>query len=244
LPVSADVGHTFGRVAAAYDRLRPAYAPDAIDLVVSELSLSSSSVVVDLGAGTGILMRALAPHVGHVIAVEPDDGMRRLIAGDARAGTAEQIPVTDGEVDAVFAGDAFAWFDPGPALSEIERVLRPGGGLALLWRDWYRREQPPLPVEVVEALTDLFHRFRGAGPPPGAWREDIAGSRFVALEHASFAETLVVSGRELADLELTRSSPAALDDEERAALAERIYPLMAEQYALTVVTDVDWARLQ
>lgn len=241
--VSADVGHTFGRVAEAYNRLRPPYAPDAIERVVAELGLSPSSVVLDLAAGTGILTRALTPYVARVIAVEPDDGMRRLIDGDARAGSAEAIPLGDAEVDAVFVGDAFPWFEPTRALSEIERVLRPGGGFALLWRDWFRREEPPLPTEVVELLTDLFTRFRGTGPDHEVWREEIARSPFGVLEHASFARSSVVSGRDLADLELTRSSAAALEDEERVAFAEQIYPLMAAEYTLTVVTDVDWGWL-
>jgi ubiquinone/menaquinone biosynthesis C-methylase UbiE len=231
---------TFGRVADAYDRLRPAYAHEAIELVVWELELSANSVVLDLAAGTGILTRALAPHVGHVIAVEPDDGMRSLIDGDARAGSAEQIPVDDASVDAVVVGDAFIWFDTARALTEIERVLRPGGGLALLWRDWYQREDPPLPAAVVDELTAVYERIRGAAPPPGAaWREAIP----FALERASFTETFVVSGRDLAGLELTRSSPAALGDAEREGLAARIYPLMADEYTVSVVTDVDWTRL-
>jgi len=210
-PASASVGHTFGRVAEAYERWRPEYS--------------------------------LAARVRHVIAVEPDAGMRAFLDGDARPGTAEQIPVADGEVDAVFVGDAFIWFDPAPALAEIVRVLRPAGGLALLWNDWYQREEPPLPDEVRDLLTDLYLRFRGRAAPAGDWRDDIARSPFGPLRHASFEVQSTVSGHYLAELELTRSSPAALEDGDRLALAERIRPLMAPEYALTVVTSVDWTTL-
>jgi SAM-dependent methyltransferase len=47
-------------------------------------------------------------------------------------GTAEAIPLEDGSVAAVTVADAFHWFEPAGALAEIARVLRPGGGLALL----------------------------------------------------------------------------------------------------------------
>jgi SAM-dependent methyltransferase len=242
-PRGSGVGRTFGRVAESYERLRPEYPAAAVDRALAGLGLGPGATVLDLAAGTGKLTRPLAARVGHVIAVEPDGEMRAYLDGDARPGVAEDIPVGDGEVDAVFVGDAFIWFDPEPALAEIVRVLNPGGGLALLWRDWYGREQPPLPDQVRDLLTDLYMRFRGGRPPAGDWRDDIARSPFGPLEHAAFEERSIISGQDLAGLELTRSSPAALANGERAALAARIRPLMAAEYALTVVTTVDWTTL-
>jgi ubiquinone/menaquinone biosynthesis C-methylase UbiE len=242
-PASGSVGRTFGRVAEAYERMRPEYSPAAVDHAVAALGLRSDSRVLDLAAGTGKLTRPLAARVRHVIAVEPDAEMRAYLDGDSRPGTAEQIPVADGEVDAVFVGDAFVWFDPEPALAEIVRVLRSAGGLALLWNDWYQLEEPPLPNEVRDLLADLYLRFRGRSAPAGDWRDAIAGSPFGPLQHASFEVRSTVSGHDLAELELTRSSPAALEDSDRLALGERIRPLMAAEYALTVVTSVDWTTL-
>ena len=238
------LGLTFGRVAEAYDRLRPEYAPEAIDYAIARLGLAPGAAVLDLAAGTGTLTRALRRRIAEVVAVEPDDDMRAHVGGDARAGFAEAIPAEDSSVDAVFVGDAFIWFDAGRALSEIERVVRRGGGLALLWRDWFGREEPPIPAEVGRLLGDVYGCFHGARPPSGAWRDVVGRSAFGRLEHASFEKRLTISGRDLADLELTRSSPAMLDDNERAALGARIHPRMEPSYELTVVTEVDWARLQ
>ena len=68
--------------------------------------------VLDLAAGTGRLTHELALRFAHVVAVEPNDAMRALIAdGEVLAGTAEAIPLDDASVDAVFVGEAFHWFD-------------------------------------------------------------------------------------------------------------------------------------
>ena len=48
-------------------------------------------------------------------------------------GTAEAIPLPDCAVDAVLVGEAFHWFSTVPATAEIDRILSPEGGLALLW---------------------------------------------------------------------------------------------------------------
>ena len=124
---------SFGRVAELYHRVRPPYSQEALDLAQEVLGLTRDVRVLDLAAGTGRLTHELALRFEHVVAVEPNDAMRALIEdGDVLAGTAEEIPLEDASVDAVFVGEAFHWFDPELAIPEIARVLRPGGGLAMI----------------------------------------------------------------------------------------------------------------
>ncbi|MEJ2886334.1 class I SAM-dependent methyltransferase [Actinomycetospora aeridis] len=126
---------SFGAAAEEYDRLRPAPVPAAL----RRLLPSPDVRVLDLGAGTGLVTRSLAAEgVADVVAVEPDDAMRAVLAARspgvaALAGTAEDIPLPDASVDAVVASSAWHWFDPERATAEIARVLRPGGVLGLLW---------------------------------------------------------------------------------------------------------------
>jgi SAM-dependent methyltransferase len=131
-PIAA---RAFGMQAEAYERGRPSWPVDA---VAGLLERFGAGTVLDLAAGTGKLTRILAERADTVIAVEPVDGMRevlreRLPHVRTMSGTAEAIPLPDGCADAVFVAEAFHWFDPPAAAAEIARVLKPGGGLALLW---------------------------------------------------------------------------------------------------------------
>jgi SAM-dependent methyltransferase len=123
--------------AAAYDAGRPRYGEPVVSVLVEELELPSGAPVLELGAGTGQLSRALLDGGLELTAVEPLGPTRELLAaaigGDhVRAGRAEQIPLADRSVEAVFAADAFHWFDESRAMPEIRRVLRPRGGVAIL----------------------------------------------------------------------------------------------------------------
>jgi SAM-dependent methyltransferase len=153
---STEQARSFDRAAAEYDRGRPGWPPAVLDL----LPIPDSSTVLDLGAGTGKLTRVLADRYARVIAVEPLDELRAILAervpeADVHAGTAESIPLGDGELDGVFCGQAFHWFANDVAVGEIARVLRPSGVLALLWN---RTDAPsPLPEAYrrrLEALHD------------------------------------------------------------------------------------------
>jgi ubiquinone/menaquinone biosynthesis C-methylase UbiE len=133
----------FAAVADSYDRGRPEYAPAVVGALVDELQLGPGADVLDLAAGTGKLTRALLAADLDVVAVEPQSELRELLVASVgaervRDGVAEKIPLADGSVDAVTVADGFHWFDRPAALAEIRRVLRPGGGLALLWAvpDW------------------------------------------------------------------------------------------------------------
>ena len=70
---------------------------------------------------------------------------------DAFDGTAESIPLPDGSVDAITCGQAFHWFRTEEALREMHRVLRPGGGVALVWN--VRDVSDPLQARIQEILA-------------------------------------------------------------------------------------------
>jgi ubiquinone/menaquinone biosynthesis C-methylase UbiE len=93
---------------ADYERGRRGWPPDVVDIP----GLPSAATVLDLAAGTGKLTRLLIPAFSRVVAVEPQDAMRRVLDAlcpDAAVlgGTAEQIPLADTSVDAVFVAEAF-----------------------------------------------------------------------------------------------------------------------------------------
>ncbi len=234
---------SFGNVAELYERVRPEYSAEALDLISSELGLEQSATVLDLAAGTGKLTRPLAQRFERVIAVEPNDAMRSLIRGvDALAGTAEHIPLADASVDAVFVGEAFHWFDGPAALREIARVLRPGGGLALLWKMWWEVE-PPIPEEAVELLNDSFMRYGRVAKAHGdEWRAAFEGSAFEPLQEEALDEVLEVDSDLLVDMYLTGSSIALLPAGERDALGARLRELLSGRYRIPIRVELAWTR--
>jgi SAM-dependent methyltransferase len=133
----------FASVAGAYERGRPDYAPAVVGALAAELQIAPGAPVLDLAAGTGKLTRALLAAGLDAVAVEPQTSLREVLAASIGAertldGLAEAIPLADRSVACVTIGDAFHWFDQHAALREIRRVVRPGGGLALLTTvpDW------------------------------------------------------------------------------------------------------------
>ncbi len=143
-----DAAAWFSGVADEYDAVRPQPPADLITLIIQWAGRARPDVV-DLGAGTGLSAAAWAGRARQVTAVEPSEGMRRRAerrfgAAAAESGTrftvldatAEATGLPDGCADVVTASQAMHWFDPGRALPEIARLLRPGGVLAAYDCDW------------------------------------------------------------------------------------------------------------
>jgi SAM-dependent methyltransferase len=124
-----------------YARHRPSYPKELIDLLRDELGLQPEHVVADVGSGTGILTEMLLANGNRVVAVEPNQAMAQAaqerLGGDPRFrsvdGRAEATGLTTGEVDLVVAAQAFHWFDPARSRDEFLRILKPPGGVALVW---------------------------------------------------------------------------------------------------------------
>src|SRR5215831_12983114 len=122
----------FGAQAAAYDRARPSYPPDAVRWLAEALRIGPGRRVADLAAGTGKLTALIAGLGADLIAIEPVAAMAermhaRLPSVPLIAGVAEALPLAANSLDAVVVAQAFHWFDAEVAMAELARVIRPGG---------------------------------------------------------------------------------------------------------------------
>jgi SAM-dependent methyltransferase len=249
MTIHPDAAQGFSAGADAYDRGRPSYPAAAVQHVVAELGIGPGSRVADLGAGTGKFTELVLPTGATMVAVEPVAEMRAKVAAlpgvEAVEGTGEAIPLPDASVDAVTVAQAFHWFDPAAALAEIARVLRPGGGLGLVWN---ARDES---VEWVAEFTRVidWHNFQKGHYRAQDWSAVVAGSsnRFTPVAHATFpyAQRLDRTGfvDRVASVSYIASMPAA----ERDALIAKALAVVADfpaEFDLPYTTEVWTCRLR
>jgi SAM-dependent methyltransferase len=225
------LAESFASVAAAYERGRPEYAPAVVGALSAELGIGPGAPVLDLAAGTGKLTRALLAGGLDVVAVEPQGPLREMLAARVgaqrvREGLAEAIPLADASVEAVTVADAFHWFDHAAALAEIRRVLRPGGGLAVLSTipDWRGASWAEELGATMQRLRPEHPNFEGP-----SWKETVRATGGwsdpreirVTTSHTSDPEAIV---QYLGSV----SWVAALPEEQRAETLAKLATLIAD----------------
>jgi SAM-dependent methyltransferase len=172
----------------------------------------------------------------------------------ALEGTAEEIPVADAAVDAVFAAEAFHRFEGERAVAEIVRVLRPTGVLVSMWN---------LPAGLVDpsiARVEQFLDERGCpqreevGYDPldlntmryesGEWRRPFSDSPFGAFREARASHVQVLDRDGMVAILASMGWIADLPDVERVPLLNGVRSLLdARTYRRVWETHVHWTRL-
>jgi ubiquinone/menaquinone biosynthesis C-methylase UbiE len=135
----------FTGLAEIYAQARPTYPQSAIDFIMERCGLDHSSILADIGCGTGISSRLFSLRGLQVIGIEPNDEMREFAAHEEathasppvryQKGTAEQTSLPDSCLDALLAAQAFHWFEAEPTLHEFHRILKPTGWAVLMWNE-------------------------------------------------------------------------------------------------------------
>lgn len=162
-------GHTgrFTGRARNYAASRPSYARALIDRLYTEYGFSAASAVADVGSGTGIFARQLLDRGTTVFCVEPNDDMRAAAEAELGGcpgfrsvrGEAGDTALPDASVDFVTAAQAFHWFDPEAFAAECRRILRPAGGIFLIWNR--RDREDPVNRDLFAVFDRYCPRFRG-----------------------------------------------------------------------------------
>jgi ubiquinone/menaquinone biosynthesis C-methylase UbiE len=140
----------FSSAAGEWDRLRAELFGRRADLLALLALLDEGWTVGDLGCGTGQVAASLAPFVRRVVAVDESAAMltaaRDRLEGcenvELRHGALESLPVGDAELDAAVLLLVLPYLaEPGAALAETARALRPGGRLLVVDMTPHDREE-------------------------------------------------------------------------------------------------------
>ncbi|WP_163124657.1 class I SAM-dependent methyltransferase [Acinetobacter portensis] len=153
----------FSSAAELYQQVRPSY-PQSIALWLQDrLQLSSETMLLDLGSGTGKFLPYLQQITQHITAVEPiDEMLAQLKQAYPNVQTLQafsnNMPIQHQTVDVVTCAQSFHWFAHLETLTEIHRILKPNGYLVLIWN------QRDIGINWVKALADVISPFEGNTP--------------------------------------------------------------------------------
>ena len=152
------------QVAGEWDQIRSGYFTEAMrDAAIQRAGLPSNAVVADVGTGTGFVLQGLVGKVKNLVGFDESpemlaDAQKRFAANPEvrfELTNGQMLPAADSSFDAVFANMYLHHApDPATAVSEMVRVLKPGGKLVITDLDSHDQEW------MREAMADRWLGFK------------------------------------------------------------------------------------
>ena len=194
----------FGRVSSDYAKYRDIYPQELYRrLRALEIGCQGQSVL-DLGTGTGVLPRNLAPYGARFVGIDLSaeqirqaELLSRSSGGNIRylTGSAEEISFPDTVFDAVTACQCFFYFDHTRLAPKLFRILKPEGKLAIIYMAWL-----PFEDKIAGASEQLVLRYHpdwtGGGEIRHPIEVDSCYKRFFTCENECVFDVSVPFTRE------------------------------------------------
>ncbi len=238
-------GKVFDQVAGEYDRHRPTYPEQLIDLGCQMAGLERGDRVLEIGCGTGQLTRSLLARGLRVTAIEPGAQLAGLAeqrlqgAGELELVNArfEDAPLRREHFRAVFSASAIHWVDPDVGWQRAADALVPGGALALI--QYFGLHEPSSADDqhaLLSAMTAIAPEIAGSWPRYRDLEATLAGAR-------ERRENISEVWSWLGSCGLTSGYAAYLFDEARIAVAPALLEHTAVELDALVGTMSFWSRL-
>jgi len=224
-----------------YAKYREPYPAEFFRHAAEKLGLRGTERLLDAGCGPAPLAIGFAPYVGCCVALDPERDMIAAARSEADKsgvrleliqGRIEELPAEPGEFHLVTVGRALHWFDRDRALETLDRIVAPGGAIAICAALSSRGPVNPWAAK--------FHEVRlawASNPDETCYRIDFdqwfAGSRFHGVDRIQVIERRQITVRDLVHraLSMSTTSPAVLGDrraEFEAAMAAGLEPFSTD----------------
>jgi ubiquinone/menaquinone biosynthesis C-methylase UbiE len=196
-----------------YERYRLAYPARLIERLARLANLAPGDAVLDLGCGTGMLAIPFARAGMTVTAMDPEPDMLAATDAAARAagvavtlvqGSSYDLTAQMGPFRLAAMGRSFHWMDRAATLAMLDRIVSPGGGVALL-----HDAHPPVEENAwFKLVRDVADRFGRSEAPHIKERQEQKSGGHRRYEPFLFASAFT----ELDGLSVTIRQPLTVDD--------------------------------
>lgn len=181
--------------------------------------------ILDLASGAGAFAQSLAQAGHEVFCIDRDVDRTATLAEKLGtrlhvAGQVEALPFRPGHFDVVTASQTLHRFAPGLALSEIARVLRPGGRLAVAYNT--RDDTVPWVRRLTGLMKDADSQAMAGDYGVDSLAAVADSPYFTGLEHKTFRNWVPITRAGLVTMVERRPATARLDPDVRERLLRQV----------------------
>lgn len=218
----------FKYCAADYDTYRPGYPSGLYDFLTDRCSLEPSSLILDVGGGTGKGSMLFLKRGLRVIAIDAvEDMLKRAPQTERIVAFAEELGLKNSIADLVLCAQSFHWFTTVATLKEFRSTLKTSGYLALVWNSL---DTAPLHQQEYERLIKQFNPEHNCKYRNKNWALILEKSGiFKIIEHKRYSQKRPMSVEDWKGLARSTSYIRSIGEERLVEFEKELAKIMKEQ---------------